>query len=85
MKFYRDNLNYYYWDKIIEDKLTAIYFRSMTVLFLKNGKEHNAKNTARVSECYKKFHFHLNGKYYGNHYKFNKKSWRRFVKLKAFL
>jgi hypothetical protein len=29
--------------------------------------------------------FHLNGKLYGDSYTFDKESWRKFVKLQAFL
>jgi hypothetical protein len=83
MKFYIDKLNHYYWDKIRENKLTAIYFSSMVVWFLKNGEEHNTKNAAADDKSCKEFY--LNGEFYGYENDFTKQSWRRFVKLKAFL
>ncbi len=85
MKFYNDNKEYIsYWDKIRENKLTAIYFSSTIVWFFKNGNFHNTKNAAFVrDDGYKSFH--LNSTFYGNDYKFNKKSWRRFVKMNVFL
>jgi hypothetical protein len=90
MKFYKDIIKFDYWNKIRINKLTAILNSknalnyAKCVYFFKNGKSHNAKNAAIISDDgYKSFH--LNRIFYGNDYKFNKKSWRRFVKLKAFL
>jgi hypothetical protein len=83
MKFYRDKKNSFdYCNKII--KLTCIYYNGYVISFLKNGLLHNNKNTAyiRYSE-YKDFY--LNGKYYGGSVKFNKKLWRKYIRLQAFL
>ncbi len=84
MKFYRNKNNEYcYWDKIIDNKLTVIYF-SHNIWFFKNGKLHNSKNAAYIRhDGYKQFC--LNGTCYGFEYHFNKESWRKFSKLKAFL
>jgi hypothetical protein len=86
MKFYKDKNNeYYYWDKIINNNLTAVYVnKNKSIRFFKNGKLHNSKNTAYVhKDGYKEFH--LNGEYYGNKNNFTKKSWRRRVKMQVFL
>jgi hypothetical protein len=73
--------------KITLNKLDAIYYAFIYnhhIVFYKNGKLHNSKNAAYTSSNkYKEFS--LNGKCYGNHHEFNKKSWRRFVKMQAFL
>ena len=84
MKFYKeDSANYFYWEKIKNNKLTVTYF-SNNIWFFKNGKIHNAKNVAFIkSNGLKKFH--LNGKSYGYEKDFTKESWRRFAKLHAFL
>ena len=82
MKFYRDKLNYY-WDKIKNYKLTTIY-HSESIWFLKDSECHNSKNACFVKNNRIKY-FYLNGIYYGNQYTFTKKSWRHFIKLKAFL
>ena len=85
MKFYREKYkNNYYWHKINKNKLTAIYgFYSIVWLF-KNGLNHNSKNASYFN--YNGFkEFSLNGKKYGSHYNFTKQSWRRFVKLMAFI
>jgi hypothetical protein len=83
MKFYRDkeDLNYQY---VIEyNKLTCIYSAPNYVEFIKNTSCHNIKNASFIRyDGYKQFY--LNDKFYGNQYKFTKKSWRRFVKLKIF-
>lgn len=90
MKFYKDIIKFDYWNKIRINKLTAILNSKNTlnytkcVYFFKNGKAHNAKNAAYTDE--NGFEdFYLNDKHYGNQKKFTKKSWHRFVKLKAFL
>ena len=84
MKFYNNNKKYNFWNKISNNKLTAIYCDYYGVWVLKNGKHHNTKNAAYVNfRGYKEFI--LNGKLYGNHDNFNKKSWRRFVKMDVFL
>jgi hypothetical protein len=68
---------------IIFNKLTCVYSNQYDVEFYYNGKIHNNKNAAFISNKYKEFR--LNGKYYGNTNDFTKQSWRRFVKLQAFL
>mgnify|MGYP007056137743 CR=1 FL=1 len=83
MKFYIDK-RFYYWNKIKDNKLTAIYYNGFAVRFYKNGICHNNKNAAIYYIDGIK-DFRLNGKYYSNQNKFTKKSWRRFVKLQAFL
>ena len=80
------------WLKIKFDKLTAIYTyntikKNTYVHFYKNGQDHNTKNAAyiRYDNRFNRFkQFYLNGKLYGNHDNFNKKSWRRFVKIQVF-
>jgi hypothetical protein len=90
MKFYTENksdINYR--DKIRVNKLTAVYFYKYSnenyyVQFFKNGEYHNIKNSAYIRfDGYKDFS--LNGKFYGYQTNFTKESWRRFVKLQAFL
>jgi hypothetical protein len=87
MKFYiEEATNSYYWRKILNNKLNAIYF-SKSVWFFKSGKHHNFKNAAYTSSNKYKV-FYLNGIHYGNEKKFTKQSWRKFVrelKLKTFL
>ncbi len=91
MKFYINN-DYNnicpYWEKIIDNKLNAVYstyssYYYNIIIFYKNGERHNAKNASYNSIKYKDFY--LNGKHYGSKNKFTKESWRRFVKLQAFL
>ncbi len=53
-------------------------------MFYKNGMFHNAKNASNIILNRQKS-FWLNNKYYGNENTFTKQSWRRFVKLQAFL
>jgi hypothetical protein len=82
MKFYRDiNSNDYYW-KIRYNKLNVIYTYNKDILFFKNGKYHNSKNASVFSD-FINIQFWLNGKWYRDD--FTKESWRRFVKLQAFL
>ena len=89
MKFYRENnktIDYYY-NKIRSLKLTCVYctyFDDYCVIFFKNGNYHNYKNATYISTYSIKW-FYLNGNYYGNQNDFNKKSWRKIVKLQAFL
>mgnify|MGYP007069469517 CR=1 FL=1 len=84
MKFYIDKFNSPY-IKIINNKLTSVFMSfHKTTMFFKNGKYHNNKNAAIYYIDGIK-DFRLNGKYYSNQNKFTKKSWRRFVKLQAFL
>jgi hypothetical protein len=69
---------------IFDSKLTAIYCDIASTFFYTNGYENNIKNASYISKNdYKEFS--LNGKCYGNKYNFTKQSWRRFVKLQAFL
>jgi hypothetical protein len=82
MKFYIDK-RFYYWNKIISHKLTAIHC-DKSIRFIKNGKYHNSKNLAFIG--YNGYtQFNLNGEFYGNHNDFTKESWRRFCKLQVFL
>jgi hypothetical protein len=91
MKFYKERvIDLFIRLNIIENnKLTAIYSSEFDVTFFKNGKYHNAKNAAYIHDSsYKQFC--LNGKYYGdnntsNQNYFTKQSWRKFIKLQAFL
>jgi hypothetical protein len=72
------------WLKIRAYNLTAIYNDHFNVIFYKNGKTHNTKNVAYIRrDGYKTFC--LNDKYFGDQNYFTKKSWRKFVKLQAFL
>ena len=88
MKFYRDNFSWIYWDKIQNNKLSALYCYSNIIIFFKNGKYHNNKNFAHISNTEVK-EFYLNGKLYGKVYgtqnDFTKESWRKFVKSQVFL
>ena len=84
MKFYNDKNNSYYWCIIFDNTLTAIHSDSYGIRFYKNGISHNSKNADYVN--YKGYKtFSLNGNFYGYKDDFNKESWRRFVKLQAFL
>ena len=85
MKFYKDKINsIYYWVKIRFNKLTSIHCECNAITFFKNGFYHNSKNYA-ISNVSKYKKFYLNGNFYGNQNKFTKQSWRKFVKLQAFL
>ncbi len=85
MKFYKYiNYNKYINSTYIKTKkITCIYINRMIVYFYKNGMYHNSKNAAIIEVLYKEFC--LNEEYYGDEYNFTKQSWRRFVKMKAFL
>ena len=87
MKFYREiNYRFDFWCKIYDNKLNAIYLDYSIVRFFKNGRLHNSKNAAHAYYGYKSFS--LKGENYGNLTKFNKSSWRKFVrelKMKVFL
>jgi hypothetical protein len=84
MKFYRETYRTNYLDLIIKNKLNAIYYHIFSVRFFKNGRIYNYKNAAvNWDDGYAEFY--LNSKCYGNNTYFTKKSWRRFVKLQAFL
>ncbi len=85
MKFYRENNKTVdYWNKTKANKLTCIYCNSTDTSFYKNGLCHNNENAAYL--YYNRYkEFRLNGKYYGNSNEFTKLSWRRFVKMQAFL
>jgi hypothetical protein len=98
MKFYiynyknNINTNTDYFNKIKNNKLTAIYF-DLNYLgrrlyfqthFFKDGIAHNIKNASIIADNgYKGFY--LNNKRYGDQDNFTKQSWRKFVKLQAFL
>ena len=83
MKFYiQNNKNISYWN--ISNKLTYIYCDRFSINFFKNGLWHNNKNAAFIKyNGYKEFS--LNGEIYDYENKFNKSSWRRFVKMQVFL
>ncbi len=81
MKFYRDKNNNYYLDKIYDNKLTAIYGDKINVQFHKNGEYSNNNNASIIFWNGYKQYF-LKNKHYGDD--FDKKSWRRFLKLQAF-
>jgi hypothetical protein len=85
MKFYKYNHQIDPYVKIINNKLTSVFISfHKTTMFFKNGKYHNNKNTAFIRyDGYKIFN--LNGEFYGYNTDFTKESWRRFVKLQAFL
>lgn len=84
MKFYRDKEAGVYFSKIKDNKFSAIYSNSEFFQFFKNGKYHNNKNAANICNISYK-DFYLNGVIYGTENDFTKKSWRKFVKLGAFL
>jgi hypothetical protein len=70
--------------KIRKLYLTAIHCDFYAITFYKNGMYHNPKNAAYIAfDGYKQFI--LNDKPYGDQANFTKFSWRRFVKLQAFL
>jgi hypothetical protein len=86
MKFYRYNINYFFHNNIIINNLTAVYLNYFgSISFYKNGKNHNTKNTAYIHNDNKFNGFYLNGNFYGYKDDFTKHSWRKFVKLQAFL
>jgi hypothetical protein len=84
MKFYKEKNNSVYFDKIENNKLTAIYINDYEIMFLKNNRLHNHKNFAIFFDS-DRYSFCLDGIIYGDQNDFTKQSWRRFVKLKAFL
>jgi hypothetical protein len=97
MKFYREKKNQYIRiNYILYNRLTAIYSYNTLTQFYRNGVEHNSKNASHVMKNSIK-EFYLDGKYFGcsfflsrnkfnlNQKIFDKQSWRRFVKLQAFL
>ncbi len=79
MKFYKD-VRY---NEIRINKLIAICSDCYNVVFYKNDKIHNTKNAAYIVGEYKAFY--LNDINHSHNKDFNKKSWRKFVKLQAFL
>jgi hypothetical protein len=86
MKFYVDKDFWNLWSKIINNNLTCVHCDSIAIRFFKNGNFHNSKN-ASYSNYSNYKEFCLNGKLYGDNDDddFTKQSWRKFVKLKAFL
>ena len=83
MRFYKFINSLYYRNKIKDNNLTAIYTDYNSVTFYVNGKFNNFKNAAYVTN-YGSKQFCLNHISYGYN-NFTKQSWRKFVKLKAFL
>ena len=92
MKFYKNDYEDYDF-RIIDDKLSAVYnycsydygyHYHYFITFYKDGNCHNNKNACYVDDEGMKL-FNLNGISYGNQDKFTKQSWRKFVKLQAFL
>ena len=82
MKFYNKKK----WSEIMECKLTAIYRNNIYIAFFKKGYSHNIKNASIIYTDNSGYNeFRLNDNLYGYENKFTKESWRRFVKLKAFL
>ncbi len=94
MKFFKKNYFnniddwLYYLDIIKNKKLSLIIQGSESIKFYKNGKIHNSKNAAVVyyngDKCFiingnKFFYSEIYGKI------IDKKYWRKFVKMKAFL
>ena len=88
MKFYRDKYsssNYFYLTKAENNNLNAICIDSVNIVrFLKNGKRHNIKNASFYEDKIYKI-FYLNDEAYGDENSFDKKSWRKFAKLRIFL
>ncbi len=82
MKFYKYNIRFNL-IKIEINNITCIYNNFPATTFYKNGKEHNNKNASFIDDSHKEFY--LNGKYYGGRMNFTKQSWRKFIKLQAFL
>ena len=64
-------------------KFTAIICNENSVAFYLNGKRNNNNNASFFYKDLK--HFYLDGKYMGNQDCYNKSSWRKFIKLSAFL
>jgi hypothetical protein len=76
--------NTYFWEFILNNKITAIQNNVFATRFYKNGKLHNAKNAAII--YYTGYtEFRLNGQWHSINKTFTKQSWRKFVKLQAFL
>ena len=85
MKFYRDKKYNNYHFIIVNYNLTAIYCnKSSCAHFFKNGNYHNTKN-ASFHNYYGYKEFRLNNKLYATDKDFIKETWRRFVKMQAFL
>lgn len=84
MKFYINKNTGHFFEKIVNNKLSAIYYSLYAIRFLKNGNLHNIKNAAYIDN-YDSKEFYLNNKCYGYEHHFTKKTWRKFVKLKVFL
>ena len=92
MKFYLDHFKSFYLIKIKGDKSNAIYINLFTqkIQFFKSGLINNEKDaailyTVGLGYKYGDKCFYLNDKFYGTEKDFTKQSWRKFVKLKAFL
>ncbi len=80
MKFYIQSIN----QRI--NQSTYISCDKITCCFYHNNQLHNIKNTSVIS-CFNSRYkwFYLDGTCYGTEKQFNKQSWRKFCKLKAFL
>jgi hypothetical protein len=85
MKFYRDLIYRYYYANLLNSDNTAIYCNENYMFFYKNGEFHNSKNATYIDFTSKQRSFRLKNKYYGREGDFTKESWRKFVKLRAFL
>ena len=96
MKFYKNSKNN---KNNKKDNCKTYIFQNLSeIIFKKDEMWHNEKDASYigsmtkfwdsdkgklVENCHKLFY--LNGKFYGTEKDFSKKSWRKFVKLKAFL
>lgn len=84
MKFYKKTSQALLNETFFNEKITNICSTYYSVEFCKNDMYHNTKNAAYVhNSCYKEFY--LNGEFYGTEKYFTKKSWRKFVKMQAFI
>ena len=83
MKFYKYKRDQYYYSKISNNKLNAIYSFDY-VMFFKNGLPHNNKNAAYIEKNGYKV-FYLKNIVHGVNNNFSKKSWRKFYKLYSFI
>lgn len=86
MKFFVKIKKIEIYNIIFNNKITAILNSkdSNAIYFFTNSKQHNYKNAA-YTDKYGYKEFCLNGKACGSQKHFTKESWRRYVKLKAFL
>jgi hypothetical protein len=74
-----------FWAKIFYGKKTCVYqIKFEAIAFYKNGILNNTKNAAIIYRNNLKS-FYIDGVLFSANNKFTKQSWRKFVKLKAFL